>query len=86
MKQFNHPEQFDSFIDAIKLNLILWREKNALDFPEIAQKLDISERTARRRYKNPETMTLEEFYLWCELYGKDPCQILQSAVKHTDNL
>jgi len=82
MKKINHPEKFDKFIDDVKFNMILWREKNAPDFPEIAQKLGISERTARRRYKHPETLTLEEFYLWCELYEKEASQILLSALKH----
>ncbi len=80
MKHFDHPEHYDSFIDAVKINLIRWRKKSEPDFPEIAEKLGISERTARRRYRSPETLTLQEFYLWCELYKKDPYKILESAL------
>lgn len=72
-------ESYDRFVDAIKLNLIMWRRSGAKDFSEISEKLDISERTVRRRYNTPGTLTLEELYAWCELYGKDPSEVLRGA-------
>ncbi len=73
-------ESYDRFVDAIKLNLIMWRRSGAKDFSEISEKLDISERTVRRRYNTPGTLTLEELYAWCELYGKDPSEVLRGAL------
>ncbi len=75
-------ESYDKFVDAIKLNLIMWRRSGAKDFSEISQKLDISERTVRRRYNTPGTLTLEELYAWCELYGKDLSEVLRGAFQN----
>ena len=72
-----HPARFDQFMDSIRLNLMLWRRAGRYDFNEVAEKLGTSERTARRRFKHPETMTLGELYAWCELYGKDPADVLR---------
>ncbi len=74
-----HQENYDKFIDAIRLNLIVWREMGGKGFDEVCEKLGISERTVRRRYRCPETLTLEELYAWCELYDKDPCEVLMKA-------
>lgn len=78
--KISHPEQYDCFIDAIKLSLIMWRRNGTSDFKKIADKLNISERTARRRYHMPGTLTLQEFFAWCELYGKDPSEQLLLAL------
>ena len=78
--KINHPEQYDRFIDAVKLCLIMWRRNGASDFREIADKLGISERTARRRYNMPGTLTLQEFFAWCELYGKESSEQLLLAL------
>lgn len=72
--------QYEHFIDAIKLSLILWRRTGDGDFAEVARKLGISERTARRRYNMPGTLTLQEFFAWCELYGKEPAELLRNAL------
>ncbi len=77
--KIDNQERFDRFIDAIRLNLIVWRDKGGIGFAELCNKLEISERTLRRRYRSPETLTLEELYAWCELYGKDPCEVLLKA-------
>ncbi len=77
--KIDHREKYDRFIDAIRLNLIVWREMGGKGFDDICRKLGISERTARRRYRHPESLTLAEFYAWCELYGKDPCEMLVKA-------
>ncbi len=77
--KFEHPERHDRFIDTIKLQLILWRKNSGKNFDEISEKLDISERTARRRFNIPGTLTLDELYAWCELYDKDPCEVLYTA-------
>ncbi|MDE5563518.1 MAG: hypothetical protein K2I93_00040 [Oscillospiraceae bacterium] len=77
--KFEHPERHDRFIDTIKFHLILWRRNSGKDFGEISKKLGISERTARRRFNIPGTLTLDELYAWCELYDKDPCEVLYNA-------
>ncbi len=77
--KIDDQERFDRFIDAIRLHLIVWRETGGSGFAELCDKLEISERTVRRRYRSPETLTLEELYAWCELYGKDPCEVLLRA-------
>lgn len=77
--KIEHEERYDRFMDAVKLNFIMWRRSGRYDFSEISEKLDISERTARRRFNSPETLTLGELFAWCELYEKDPVELLQSA-------
>ncbi len=77
--KIEHRDNYDRFIDAIRLNLIVWREMGGKGFAEVCEKLEMSERTVRRRYRSPESLTLEEFYAWCELYGKDPCEVLLKA-------
>lgn len=79
-----YKERYDRFMDAVKLNLILWRRTEGHDLPEIAQKLGVSERTARRRIKYPETLTLGELFAWCELYGKAPTEMLRQAFSATE--
>ncbi len=79
MTKIDHLESYDRFVDAIKLNLIMWRRNGNQDLSDISKKLGISERTVRRRFNNPGTLTLEELYAWCELYDKDPCEVLQGA-------
>ncbi len=79
--QIEETERYDRFMDTVKLHLILWRRSGRSDFPEIAEKLGISERTVRRRINSPETMTLGELFAWCELYGKDPTELLASAAQ-----
>ena len=79
--QIRHPQQYDRFMDTIKLTLILWRQQGTADFAQIAEKLGISERTARRRFQSPETLTLAELYAWCELCGKDPGELVQRAFR-----
>lgn len=74
-------EQYDRFIDAVKLSLILWRRSGNGDFSEVSQKLGISERTVRRRYNDPGSLTLQEFFAWCELYGKEPTELLRQALE-----
>ena len=44
-----------------------------------AAKLETSERTARRRFKYTETITLGELFAFCELYDKDPAELLKQA-------
>ncbi|MBR7038449.1 MAG: hypothetical protein IKI21_04305 [Oscillospiraceae bacterium] len=75
----NDTEKYDRFVDAVKLCLIRWRDGGIRDFAVIAKKLGISERTARRRFNTPGTLTLDELYAWCELYGKDPAAVLLQA-------
>lgn len=72
---------YEKFIDAIRLNLIVWREMSGKGFPELCEKMEVSERTVRRRYRNPETLTLEEFFAWCELYEKNPIDVLRQAAE-----
>ncbi|MBQ8928448.1 MAG: hypothetical protein IJ055_09300 [Oscillospiraceae bacterium] len=82
--QIEHMQAYDRFLDAIRLQLIVWRETEHRDFEEIAEKLGISARTARRRFKHPETLTLGELYAWCELYGKDAAALLAAALSGAD--
>lgn len=77
--KIQNQEGYDKFIDAIRLNLIVWREMGGKGFTELCEKLEISERTVRRRYRNPETLTLEELFAWCELYDKNPIDVLSQA-------
>ena len=77
--QIENTERYDRFMDAVKLSFLLWRRSGAKDITEIARKLGMSERTARRRFQSPETLTLGELFAWCELYGKDPMELLQTA-------
>ncbi len=81
--QINDQEQYDRFIDTIKLNLIVWKRSAKKDYSEIAQKLETSDRTARRRFKYPDTMTLGELFAVCELYGKDPAEVLRQAANES---
>lgn len=74
-----HEERYDRFMDAVKLSFIMWRRSGKYDFSEISAKLGISERTVRRRFNAPETLTLGELFAWCELYEKDPVELLQRA-------
>ena len=88
MTKIDHLESYDRFVDAIKLNLIMWRRNGNQDLSDISKKLAISERTVRRRFNTPGTLTLEELYAWCELYEKDPCEVLQGAFetsRHSTN-
>lgn len=77
--------RYERFIDTIRLSLILWRRSGEGDLADVARKLGISERTARRRYKSPGTLTLEEFFAWCELYGKEPNELLRNALDKKDS-
>ena len=79
--QIEDPERFDSFMDTIKLNLIVWKRNVRNDYSEIAQKLETSERTARRRFKHIDTMTLGELFAVCEFYGKDAAELLRQAAE-----
>lgn len=79
--QIEQLAQYDRFMDAIRLQLIVWREQQGGSFDTLCEKLDMSERTVRRRFRHPETLTLEEFFAWCELYGKDPAEILADAFR-----
>ncbi len=78
--QINNSQAFDRFLDAVRLQLIVWRETGNRDFDEIAEKLGISSRTARRRFRQPESLTLGELYAWCELYGKEASTLLAQAL------
>ena len=78
--RINDPEQYDRFIDAVRLSLIVWRRSGNGDFSEVSRKLGISERTVRRRFNDPGTLTLQEFFAWCELYGKEPTGLLLNAL------
>ncbi len=77
--QIENQTEFRRFIDTIKINLLVWRRTGDLSLEEIAEKLGTSVRTVRRRSNSPETMTLEELFAWCELYGKDPEALLIQA-------
>lgn len=79
MMKIEHPEKYDRFMDAVRLSLLVWRDRGGRDFSQLCDKLDMSERTVRRRFQHPETLTLAELYAWCELYGKDPCELLLQA-------
>lgn len=79
--KIENKEGYEKFIDAIRLNLIVWREMGGKGFPELCEKMEVSERTVRRRYRNPETLTLEEFFAWCELYEKDPSDVIRQAAE-----
>ncbi len=79
--QIEHEERYDQFMDTVKLSLLMWRKAGKFDFAKIAEKLGSSERTVRRRFQSPETLTLEELYAWCELYDKDPVELLCVAAK-----
>ena len=82
--QIHDQERYDRFMDTIKLSLILWRRSGNSDFSEIAEKLGISERTVRRRFQSPETLTLGELFAWCEISGKDALALLQTAFREAD--
>ena len=82
--QIEHQERYDRFMDAVKLSLILWRRSSDGDLSEIAEKLGISERTVRRRFHSPETLTLGELFAWCEVCGKDALELLQTALREAD--
>lgn len=75
------PEQYDRFMDSIRLALLVWRDRGGRDFSRLCDKLEMSERTVRRRFRNPETMTLAELYAWCELHGEDACDVLVRALQ-----
>jgi hypothetical protein len=77
--QINEQDRYDRFMDTVKLNLIVWKRNARHDYSEIAQKLETSDRTARRRFKYTDTMTLGELFAICELYGKDPVELLKQA-------
>ena len=77
--QINEQERYDRFMDTIKLNLIVWKHNARHDYSEIARKLETSDRTARRRFKYTDTMTLGELFAICELYEKDPAELLKQA-------
>lgn len=79
MMKIEHSEKYDRFMDAVRLSLLVWRDRGGRDFSQLCDKLDMSERTVRRRFQHPETLTLAELYAWCELYGKDPCELLLQA-------
>ncbi len=79
--KIENMESYEKFIDTIRLNLIVWREMEGKGFPELCEKMEISERTVRRRYRNPETLTLEELFAWCELYGKNPFDVIRQAAE-----
>lgn len=82
--QIENRERYDRFMDAVKLILILWRRSGNGDLSEIAAKLDISERTVRRRFHSPETLTLGELFVWCESCGKDLSELLLAACREAD--
>lgn len=77
--EIREQERYDRFMDTIKLNLIVWKRAADYDYGDIAQKLGTSERTARRRIKYIETMTLGELFAVCELYDKNPAELLRQA-------
>lgn len=77
--QIKNEERYDRFMDTIKLNLLVWKRAARHDYGEIAAKLETSERTARRRFKYTETITLGELFAFCELYDKDPTELLKQA-------
>lgn len=76
----NQEEHYIRFMDTIKLTLLLWRDTNRKEMSALAKKLCISERTLHRRFREPQTITLDELYAWCEFYGKDPAELLRSAI------
>ena len=77
--QINDEERYDRFMDTVKLNLLVWKHAAKHDYSEIAAKLETFERTARRRFKYTDTITLGELFAFCELYGKDPTELLRQA-------
>ena len=80
----NQEEHYIRFMDTIKLTLLLWRDTNRKEMSALAKKLCISERTLHRRFREPQTITLDELYAWCEFYGKDPAELLRSASRQRD--
>ena len=81
--QIENEAEFRRFIDTIKVNLLVWRRTGDLSLEDIAEKFGTSVRTVRRRSNSPETMTLGELFAWCELYGKDPEELLKQASRAT---
>lgn len=81
--QIEDENAFRRFMDTIKVNLLMWRRGGEVSLEEISEKLGVSVRTVRRRCNSPEHMTLGEYFAWCELYGKDPAELLRQAANHS---
>ncbi|MCR5718485.1 MAG: helix-turn-helix transcriptional regulator [Oscillospiraceae bacterium] len=81
----DRPEHYDCFLDSVRLHMMLWRRETKLDNAHLAEKMGISERTVRQRFRHPDTMTLAELYGFCELFGKEPSEALHFIASEAKN-